>query len=96
MLASQDAREVARQGRDGALPQAAAVTFRSAKLSIKRGVGDGPAQHDRLRQVYQGPVQHPQGLSRKDEVLLARLQSGHFLPLASYHDRVHGSPDTCH
>ena len=72
--------------------QAAAVTLRSAKLSIKRGVVDGPAQHDRLRQVYQGPVQHPQGLSRKEEVLLARLRSGHSLHLASYR----GSGDTCH
>ena len=87
---------MARQGRDGVLPQAAGVTFRSAKLSIKRGVVDGPTQHDRLRQVYQGPVQHPQGLSRKEEVLLARLRSGHSLHLASYRDRVHGSGDTCH
>ena len=94
--ANQVAREVARQGRDGVLPQAAGVTFRSAKLSIKRGVVDGPTQHDRLRQVYQGPVQHPQGLSRKEEVLLARLRSGHSLHLASYRDRVHGSGDTCH
>ena len=36
--------------------QAAAVTLRSAKLSIKRGVVDGPAQHDRLRLVYQRPM----------------------------------------
>ena len=56
---------------------------------------DGPTQHDRLRQVYQGPVWHPQGLSRK-EVLLARLRSGHSLHLASYRDRVHGGGDTCH
>ena len=94
--ADQVAREVAGQGRSGVVPQDAPVTFRAAKLSIKRGVVDGPTQHERLRQVYQGPVKHPQGLSRKEEVLLARLRSGHSLLLASYRDRVHGSGDTCH
>ena len=64
------AKRVAEQGRSGETPQVAPVTFRAAKLSIKRGVVDGPTQHDRLRQVYQGPVKHPQGLSRKEEVLL--------------------------
>ena len=74
----------------------APIIFRAAKLSIMRGVVDGPTQHDRLRQVYQGPMKHPQGLSRKEEVLLASLRIGHLLHLASYWDRVHGGGDTCH
>ena len=94
--ADQLARESTERGRDAAAPQTAPVTFRSAKLSIKRGVVDGAPQHPRLRQVYQGPVKHPQGLSREEEVLLARLRSGHSLHLASYQDRVHGSGATCH
>ena len=94
--ADQLARESTEQGRDAVAPQTAPVTFRSAKLSIKRGVVDGAPQHPRLRQVYQGPVKHPQGLSREEEVLLARLRSGHSLHLASYQDRVHGSGATCH
>ena len=87
---------IAEMGRSGAVPQACPVTFEAAKLCIKRGVADEATRHPRLSQVYQGPVKTPEGLSRKEEVLLARLRSGHSLILASYQDRVHGSGATCH
>ena len=90
------AREGVERGRGAVAAQTAAVTFGAAKLSIKRGVVDGPTQHPRLRQVYEGSVRHPQGFSREEEVVLARLRSGHSLLLASYRDRVRGSGDTCH
>ena len=92
----QAAGRIADMGRSGAVPQACPVTFEAAKLCIKRGVADEATRHPRLSQVYQGPVKTPEGLSRKEEVLLARLRSGHSLILASYQDRVHGTGATCH
>ena len=40
---------------------------------------DQSRQHERVRQVYQGPLKRLQGISREEEVLLTRLRSGHSL-----------------
>ena len=93
--ADQVARESALAGRRDGRSQTAPISLKAARLSIERGVVDAPPQHERVRQVYQGPLCHPQGLSRKEEVLLARLRSGHTTLLAAYKGRVQGSEETC-
>ena len=93
--ADQVAKAAARAGRGEAQSQTAPITFRAAKLSILRGVRDPDPQHERVRRVYQGPLRRPQGLSRKEEVLLARLRSGHSHILASYRNKVQGADETC-
>ena len=93
--ADQVAREAALAGRRDGRSQTAPISLKAARLSIERGVTDPAPQHERVRQVYQGPLRHPQGLSRKEEVLLARLRSGHTTHLAAYKGRVQGSDETC-
>ena len=93
--ADQVAKAAAWAGRGEVQSQTAPITFRAAKLSILRGVRDPDPQHERVRQVYQGPLRRPQGLSRKEEVLLARLRSGHSHILASYRNKVQGADETC-
>ena len=89
------AREAALDGREGRAAQDVPVTFGAAKSAIKRAVKDPDPQHERVRQVYRGPLKRLQGISRKEEVLLARLRSGHCLQLAAYRDWVQEIGSTC-
>ena len=92
--ADQEAKEAAAQGIGPGGIQNAPVSFQAAKSSIRRVVRD-PSPGGRTSQVYRGPRRHPQGLSRKEEVVLAQLRSGHSLHLATYKNRVSGDDSTC-
>ena len=93
--ADQVARDAAMEGRRDERSQTAPITFKAAKLAISREVRDPDPQHERVRQVYQVPIRPTQGLSREDEVFLARLRSGHSLLLAAHRNRVRGEEETC-
>ena len=72
-------------GASGAQPQAP-VTFRSAKSRILREIRDPPISHERTRLVY---VEAPKPFgTRREEVALAQLRSGHSLLLAHYRHQV--------
>ena len=45
--------------------------------------------------VYASPPSWPDGLSRKEEVMLARLRSGHSKHLAAYRGRVQETDKIC-
>ena len=89
------AREAASDGREGKAGQDVPVNLQAAKSAINQAVKDPNPQHECVPQVYQGPLKHLQGISRKEEVLLARLRIGHCLHLAAYRDWVQSSGSTC-
>ena len=80
------AREAASDGREGRAGQDVPVNLQAAKSAINQAVKDPNPQHECVPQVYQGPLKHLQGISRKEEILLARLRIGHCLHLAAYRD----------
>jgi hypothetical protein len=45
--------------------------------------------------VYKEGFKHLQGVSRREEVLLAQLRTGHSLLLGEYRNRVQGTDSTC-
>ena len=70
------------------------VSFASARSRIRQEIRDPPIAHERTRLVY-GEAPKPFGGSRREEVTLAQLRSGHSLMLAQYRHKVglESSPD---
>ena len=77
----------------GALPRVP-VSFRAARSRIFNAIRDPPISHERTRQVYDRPPTPFVG-SRKEEVALAQLRSGHSRLLAHYRHQIgqESSPD---
>ena len=73
----------------------APISFESARSAITRRVRGNIVISPRASGVYEGPPRRPDGLSRKDEVMLARLRSGHSKHLAAYRGRVQDSDKIC-
>ena len=73
------------------------ISFSSAKALIMRTIKDPPHNHQRTREVYGNrSPKISNNLSRKDEVLLAQLRSGHCYLLKAYRRIVDESVDpTC-
>ena len=70
------------------------VLLRTQVPDSSRNQGPSYIAHERTRQVYEAPLT-PFGGSRKEEVALAQLRSGHSLFLAHYRHKVDqtDSPD---
>ena len=70
------------------------VSYRAAMALIRREIRDPPITHERTRMVYAERPKPFEG-TRKEEVALARLRSGHSLYLAAYRHQVKqsDSPD---
>ena len=78
-LADSAAKEAAEGGSSESHP----VTFSAAKALIARTIVDPPVTHPRSVNVYSRPPR-PAGSTRKEQVLLAQLRSGHCRALAAY------------
>ena len=92
-LADQAAREAAtdRSGRYPPLP----VSFASAKAFVRRAIRDSPLERPLVKEVYSRGRITPLS-SRKAEVIVARLRSGHSTILAEYRARFGlGGSSTC-
>ena len=66
------------------------TSFNSAKAIIKRTFIDSPSTHELTSEVY-ADYSHTKEKaikSRKDQVLLARLRSGHFMGFRQYRHRI--------
>jgi ribonuclease HI len=98
-MADQAAGEASRMRTEGgdweAVPPAP-VSFQAAKALVKRQVFDSLPAHPRVRLVYAVTPRPAGGLSRKAEVAVAQLRSGHSLLLGEYRARVgQGVDATC-
>ena len=86
--ADQAAKEAASSPEEGGPDQRPQpLSFRAAKALLREKVRDPRPAHDRTRLVYAKPLQRG-GRSRREEVILARLRSGHSWLLAAYRSRV--------
>ena len=67
-----------------------AVTFRGITPQIKIVIPDEPTEHDHTREVYQefSRSREMKVTTRKDQVMLARIRSGHSLLFREYRHRI--------
>ena len=74
----------------GATGPSCPITFASACSHIRAFCKDPPPQHQRVSQVYEAFSQQRERLitTRRDQTLLARLRSGHYLGLRAYSHRI--------
>jgi ribonuclease HI len=68
------------------------TSYGSICTAIKSFTGDGPPDHQRTRDVYRCISKDKEKLitSRSDQVLLAKLRSGHHIALRAYKNRIDG------
>jgi ribonuclease HI len=74
------------------------ISFRGIKLIIKAFVYDEPPQHERTAKVYEklSKTKEREIVSRKDQVLIARIRSGHHYGFRAYQHRINEEIDpTC-
>ena len=66
-------------------------------VCLLRNCEESKGKHGHLGTCLRGicPPSHPDGLSRKEEVTLARLRGGHSKHLAAYHGMVQESDKIC-
>lgn len=71
------------------------ISFSSAVATIKAKIKDPPITHERTALVYSAfsTEKEKKVKSRKDQVLLARVRSGHYLGFAQYRKRIGKSDD---
>ena len=70
------------------------VTYSAIKHYINSTIHDPPPQHARTASVYSHDTFHTDtSLSRRDQVLLAQLRSGHCHKLAAYHNVIDPTAD---
>jgi ribonuclease HI len=87
-VADQAAREATLPPEEGGPAQRPLpVSFRAVKALIREKIRDPKPTHARTRLVYAKALQRG-GRTRKEEVTLARLRSGHSWLLAAYRSRV--------
>ena len=91
---------------DGVAKEAAAdttahpreISFPSIRAFIKRTIKDPPPTHPRIAMTYGPPIpdHRRHKFTRKEEVLLAQLRSGHCSLFKQYQKRIHPEQDpTC-
>jgi ribonuclease HI len=85
-LADQAAKEAATDGTDR-FPRAP-VSFAAAKALVKRSVADHPPERPLSLEVYSGAGRIEALQSRRMEVAIARLRSGHSTILTGYRYRI--------
>ena len=73
----------------------APVSYGSACALIKSAITDGQPIHQRAKAVYSGQSasRDNQLTTRADQVLLARIRSGHHMALRAYKNRIDGVTD---
>ena len=75
------------------------IDYQSCKSMVKAAVVDPPIAHERSAAVYAGHSRQRDKLqvkTRRDQVELARLRSGHHMALAAYRHRINESkPALC-
>ncbi|XP_042882932.1 uncharacterized protein LOC122259980 [Penaeus japonicus] len=74
------------------------ISFAAVKAHIRREIRDPPIAHERTAQTYKGYTtdKDKEIRSRADQVVLARLRSGHHKNLRAYQHRIDESVDpTC-
>ena len=72
------------------------ITYGSACARVKAGIRDDHSSHDRTARVYSkfSKQKEAEVLTRSDQVLLARIRSGHHWNFESYHQLVDKEHDT--
>jgi len=71
------------------------ISIEFTRSAITRRVRGNMVISARASEVYAGLPSYPDGLSRKEEVTLARLRGGHSKHLAAYHGMVQESDKIC-
>ena len=64
-----------------------------AKARFRKAINDPPISHARTNLVYQSKHGREDTLTRKEDVLLAQLRSGHCRRLAAYHKVIDDTVD---
>ena len=72
-----------------------AISFGCTRALIKANIKDAPTTHERTKAVYSEYKRKTDGAvtSRADQVLLARIRSGHHMAFGDYRNRIDGDID---